>query len=128
MSFSSQRPGEPTPPISDAHRGPTGVLEVIEGRRGALLLGRCLTQALSRLLAPPRAANSFWPGAELTERAGGRAIRLQHAAAAAAAAAAAPSCCFILAPKTPLSACPPCLLLPGAGAPALPDGPRPRQR
>lgn len=28
MSFSSQRPGEPTPPISDAHRGPTGVLEV----------------------------------------------------------------------------------------------------
>lgn len=33
-SFTSARPGEPTPPISDAHRGPTGVLEV-----GASLVG-----------------------------------------------------------------------------------------
>jgi hypothetical protein len=27
-SFTSARPGEPTPAISDANRGPTGVLEV----------------------------------------------------------------------------------------------------
>lgn len=28
MAFTTARPGEPTPAISDAHRGPTGVLEV----------------------------------------------------------------------------------------------------
>jgi hypothetical protein len=36
-SFGSARPGEPTPPISDAHRGPTGVLEVRRGDRPSLL-------------------------------------------------------------------------------------------
>lgn len=51
MSFSSQRPGEPTPPISDAHRGPTGVLEVSEPAQGRLLRRALLTQALPRSLA-----------------------------------------------------------------------------
>jgi hypothetical protein len=34
-AFTSARPGEPTPAISDAHKGPTGVLEV-RWRRFAL--------------------------------------------------------------------------------------------
>ena len=36
MAFTTARPGEPTPPISDAHRGPTGVLEVRAPLQGAL--------------------------------------------------------------------------------------------
>lgn len=36
MPFSTARPGEPTPPTSDANRGPTGVLEVREAAGGGM--------------------------------------------------------------------------------------------
>ncbi|KAL4426055.1 hypothetical protein ABPG77_007851 [Micractinium sp. CCAP 211/92] len=46
-SFGSARPGEPTPPVSDAHRGPTGVLEIPQ----RFLMGPGPANADPRILA-----------------------------------------------------------------------------
>ena len=53
-TFGSARPGEPTGPISDAHRGPTGVLEVRSRATAQHTVGRSPCIA-STLAAPPAA-------------------------------------------------------------------------
>lgn len=114
-TFSSARPGEPTPPTSDAHRGPTGVLEV--RKRSARSVdwrhsGGRLAERQRRLQAAPctPSARAIWRDPWVAQYA--PLHQPPHAAATSAAATEPP-------PH------PSFLLLTPADPPALPDGPWP---
>lgn len=124
-SFGSARPGEPTPAISDAHKGPTGVLEVGRpAQRNAREPGKGVaafqfsSAGLGAALLPIAYGHARSQG-----RCGPALPGCTSAHPASRCLLASPPRHFTLLASTPCSS-----RFDLADPPALPDGPRPRQR